>query len=211
MVAAAEAPERMIGKALKRREDPRLIQGEARFFDDVALPGMVYAAFVRSPHAHATIDAIDSTAAVAMPGVVGVYTGEDFLDLNPLPAAWQAGGVENHPVTPRALCVGEVHQVGDPVAVVVAESMYQARDAAQAIDVRWGPLPAVVDARKATEPGAPQLHEEAPNNIVLEWSCGREAAEVDTALSRADVRISHHLVNQRLIPMAMEPRGSIAR
>ncbi len=208
---ATEAPERMIGKAIKRREDPRLIQGSASFLDDVVLPGMVHAAFVRSPHAHARIGSIDTTAAAAMPGVVGVFTGEDFLDLNPLPAAWQAGGVTNHPVTPRAVSVGEVHQVGDAVAVVVAESPYQARDAAQAVNVVWEPLPAVVDAKKATEEGAPQLHEEAPNNIVLEWSCGQEADEVDAALAAAEIRIDHHLVNQRLIPTPMEPRGSIAR
>jgi len=208
---ATDAPERMIGKALKRREDPRLIQGGAQFLDDVALPGMVHAVFVRSPHAHARITSIDASAAAGMPGVVGVFTGEDFLDLNPLPAAWQAGGVTNNPVTPRALCVGEVHQVGDPVAVVVAESAYQARDAAQAVNVGWEPLPAVVDARKATEDGAPQLHVEAPSNIVLEWSCGQEASEVDAALAASEVKVDHHLVNQRLIPTAMEPRGSIAR
>jgi carbon-monoxide dehydrogenase large subunit len=201
----------MVGKALKRREDPRLITGGAQFLDDVKLPGMTHAAFVRSPHAHARIASIDVSVASSMPGVLGVFTGDDFMDLNPLPAAWQAGGVTNHPVTPRVLAVGDVHQVGDPVAVVVAEDAYQARDAAQAVVVTWDPLPAVVDAKKATEPGAPQLHEEAPNNIVLEWSCGKEADQVDAALAAADVRISHHLINQRLIPTPMEPRGSIAR
>jgi carbon-monoxide dehydrogenase large subunit len=211
MVTAAEAPEKMVGKALKRREDPRLISGAANFFDDVRLPGMLYTALVRSPHAHATIADIDIDPARSLPGIVGVFTGEDFMDLNPLPAAWQAGKVENHPVTPRVLAVGEVHQVGDPVAVVVAETASQARDAAEAVVVSWSPLPSVVDARKATEPGAPLLHEEAPNNIVLEWSCGKEAAEVETALAEADVKIEQHLVNQRLIPTAMETRGSIAR
>lgn len=211
MVAAPQAPERMVGKALKRREDPRLITGGAQFLDDVNLPGMTHASFVRSPHAHARIVSIDAEAARAMPGVLGVFTGDDFMDLNPLPAAWQAGGVTNHPVTPRALAVGEVHQVGDPVAVVVAESPTEARDAAQAVQVTWDPLPAVVDAKKATEPGAPQLHEEAPNNIVLEWSCGKETSEIDAALAAAEIRVSHHLVNQRLIPTPMEPRGSIAR
>jgi aerobic carbon-monoxide dehydrogenase large subunit len=211
MVTAAEAPEKLVGKAIKRREDPRLISGAASFFDDVRLPGMLHAALVRSPHAHATIAGIDTDPASTLPGVVGVFTGEDFMDLNPLPAAWQAGKVENHPVTPRVLAVGEVHQVGDPVAVVVAETASQARDAADAVVVSWSPLPSVVDAKKATEPGAPLLHEEAPNNIVLEWSCGKEAAEVDAALAQAEVKIEQHLVNQRLIPTAMETRGSIAR
>ena len=94
MVAPAEAPERMIGKALKRREDPRLMTGAGQFLDDVRLPGMTYAALVRSPLAHARIESIDTSTARSMPGVVGVFTGEDFLDVNPLPPAWQAGGVE---------------------------------------------------------------------------------------------------------------------
>ncbi|CAN5775792.1 molybdopterin-dependent oxidoreductase [soil metagenome] len=211
MVATAEAPEKMVGKAIKRREDPRLIKGAASFLDDVAIPGMLHAALVRSPHAHARIQGIDTSVAAEMPGVLGVYTGVDFMDLNPLPAAWQAGGVETHAVTPRVLAVGEVHQVGDPVAVIVAESGYQARDAANSVQIEWLPLPSVVDAKKATEPGAPQLHEEAPNNIVMEWSCGKEADVVDAALAAADLRIEHHFVNQRLIPTSMETRGSIAK
>src|SRR3954471_18634490 len=160
MVATAEAPERLVGKALKRREDPRLITGAGSYLDDVKLPGMLHAALVRSPHAHAKIVSIDVTAAAAKPGVVAVFTGDDFLDLNPLPAAWQAAGVKNNAVTPRVLAVKEVHQTGDPVAVVVAETLEQATDAADAVQVEWDVLPAVVDGKKAIEPGAPQLHEE---------------------------------------------------
>jgi carbon-monoxide dehydrogenase large subunit len=211
MVATVDAPEKMVGKPLKRREDPRLITGAGNFLDDVKLPGMLHLALVRSPHAHAKIRGIDTTTAAGMPGVVGVFTGSDFMDVNPLPAAWQAGGVKNNAVTPRVLAVGEVHQTGDPVAAVVAESLEQAIDAADAVLVDWEPLPAVVDAKKATEAGAPQLHEEAPNNIVLEWQCGKDAATVDAALASAEVHISQHVVNQRLIPTAMEPRGSIGR
>lgn len=211
MVSAVDAPESIVGKPIKRREDPRLISGTANFLDDVRLPGMTHAALVRSPHAHARIKAIDTATAKAMPGVIDVFIGEDFADINPLPAAWQAGGVKNNAVTPRVLAIGEVHQVGDPVAVVVAETPHQARDAADAVAVEWEPLPVVVDAKKAAEPGAPQLHEEAPNNIVLEWTCGKEAAEVDAALASSEVRISSHIINQRLIPTAMEPRGSIGK
>jgi carbon-monoxide dehydrogenase large subunit len=211
MVATVDAPEKMVGKPLKRREDPRLITGAGNFLDDVKLPGMLHLALVRSPHAHAKIRGIDTTTAAGMPGVVGVFAGSDFMDVNPLPAAWQAGGVKNNAVTPRVLAVGEVHQTGDPVAAVVAESLEQAIDAADAVLVDWEPLPAVVDAKKATEAGAPQLHEEAPNNIVLEWQCGKDAATVDAALASAEVHISQHVVNQRLIPTAMEPRGSIGR
>ncbi|MCC6791952.1 MAG: molybdopterin-dependent oxidoreductase [Thermomicrobiales bacterium] len=211
MVATVDAPEKMVGKPIKRREDPRLITGAGNFLDDVKLPGMLYLALVRSPHAHAKIASIDTTAAAAMPGVVGVFTGSDLMDVNPLPAAWQAAGVKNNAVTPRVLAVGEVHQTGDPVAAVVAESLDQAIDAADAVLVEWETLPAVVDAKKATEPGAPQLHDEAPNNIVLEWQCGKDAETVDAALAAAPVRVSQHIVNQRLIPTAMEPRGSIGR
>lgn len=209
MVATAEAPQKMVGQAIKRREDPRLITGAGNYLDDVKLPGLTYAALVRSPHAHAKIKSIDTSAAAGMPGVLGVFTGDDFMDLNPLPAAWQAAGVKNNAVTPRVLAIKEVHQVGDPVAVVVAETLSQATDAAEAVKVDWDPLPAVVDGKKATEPGAPQLHEEAPNNIVLEWTCGKDAATVDAALANSEVRASQHLINQRLIPTAIEPRGSI--
>src|SRR3954451_17558810 len=119
MVATVEAPERYVGKALKRREDPRLITGAGNFLDDVKLPGMLHVAIVRSPHAHAKINNIDMSAAAGMPGVVGVFTGADFAEIGALPAAWQAAGVKNNAVTPRVLCIGEVHQTGDPVAVVV--------------------------------------------------------------------------------------------
>jgi carbon-monoxide dehydrogenase large subunit len=201
----------MVGQPIKRREDPRLITGAGSYLDDVKLPGLAHAALLRSPFAHAKIRSIDTSRAAAMPGVLGVFTGADFMDVNPLPAAWQAGKVKNHPVTPRVLAVDEVHQVGDPVAVVVAESRYQAQDALEAIAVEYEELPVVVDAKKAVEPGAPQLHEEAPNNVVVEWSCGKEAAEVEAALSQAEVRVSQHVVNQRLIPTPMEPRGSIGK
>ncbi|HEU5431829.1 MAG TPA: molybdopterin cofactor-binding domain-containing protein [Thermomicrobiales bacterium] len=210
MTATAEAPERLVGKAIKRREDPRLITGAGSFLDDVKLPGMAHAAVLRSPYAHARIRGIDVSRARAMPGVLGVFTGEDVKDdINPLPCAWQAGKVQNNVNTPRVLAVDKVMHVGDPVAVVVAESRYQAQDALDAIDVDYEELAVVVDAKKATEPGAPQLHDNAPNNVVMEWSCGKDAATVDQALADADVRVSQHIVNQRLIASAMEPRGSI--
>lgn len=211
MVAAVENPEKMVGRALKRREDPRLITGAGSYIDDVKLHGMAHAALVRSPHAHAKIVSIDISAARQMPGVIAVFTGNDFLDVNPMPAAWQAAGVKNNAVTPRVLAVNEVHQVGDAVAVVVAETQYQAVDASDAVLVAWDVLPAVVDAKKATLPGAPQLHEEAPNNVVLEWQCGKDAATVDASLAASEVRVGQHIVNQRLIPTPMEPRGSIGR
>jgi aerobic carbon-monoxide dehydrogenase large subunit len=211
MVASVDAPERMFGKAIKRREDPRLITGAAAFLDDIRLPGMSHAALLRSPHGHARIRSIDTSAAAAAPGVIGVFTGEDFSDLNPLPCAWQAGGVQNNVNTPRVLAIGEVHQVGDPIAVVVAEDAEAAADAVDLISVDYEVLPTVVDARAATEDGAPQLHENAPNNIVMHWTCGKGADEVRAAIDGAEITLSQRIVNQRLIPNAMETRGSIGR
>jgi carbon-monoxide dehydrogenase large subunit len=199
----------MVGKAIRRREDPKLMTGDGNFLDDVRLPGMAYAAILRSPVAHAKIKSIDTSRARAMPGVIGVFTGEDLADVNPLPCAWQAAGVDNNVATPRLLALGEVRQVGDPVAVVVAESVYQANDAVEAIDVEFDELAVVVDSRDAIADGAPRLHENAPNNIVMHWTCGTDAETVDKALTDAEVRVSQSIFNQRLIPTAMEPRGSV--
>ncbi len=200
----------VVGTSIKRREDPRLITGEAKYIDDIQLPGLTYAAILRSPYAHARINAINTDAAKAVPGVIAVYTGSDFADLNPLPCAWQAGGVKNYVNTPRVLEIDKVTFTGAGVAVVVATSRYIAEDALALIDVDWEPLEVVVDAKQATEPGAPQLHGNAPNNIALQWECG-EAAAVDQALAEADVVIRQSLINQRLIPTPIEPRGCIAQ
>ncbi|WP_027891890.1 xanthine dehydrogenase family protein molybdopterin-binding subunit [Calidithermus chliarophilus] len=201
---------KMVGKAIKRREDPKLIQGRGTFLDDIKLPGMLHAAVVRSPYAHARIKRIDVSRALAYPGVVAVFTGEDMMDINPMPAAWQAGGVKSNAVTPRALAVGKVTHVGDGVALVVAEDRYTARDAVDLVEVEYEPLPAVVDARKATEPGAPLLHEVAPNNICMEWECGSKE-KADAAIAGAEVVVKEEIINQRLIPTPMETRGCVAR
>jgi aerobic carbon-monoxide dehydrogenase large subunit len=209
-MTATEMKERIVGRSLKRREDPKLITGNGQYLDDIKLPGMLHVALVRSPHAHATIKSINADAARAHPGVVAVFTGDDLMDINPLPAAWQAGGVKNYAVTPRALSVGKVTFVGDPVAMVVADDRYTARDAAQLVEVDWEPLPAVVDAKKAVQPGAPQLHEAAANNVVFEWECG-SSERADAAFASAEVTVGEPIVNQRLIPTPMETRGAIAR
>src|SRR5688572_9928427 len=120
MAATIEAPEKLVGKPIRRREDPKLMTGGGNFLDDIRLPGMSYAAVLRSPVAHARIRGIDAGKARGMPGVIGVFTGEDLKDVNPLPCAWQAAGVDNFVNTPRLLALGEVRQVGDPIAVVVA-------------------------------------------------------------------------------------------
>ncbi|MDR7522761.1 MAG: xanthine dehydrogenase family protein molybdopterin-binding subunit [Armatimonadota bacterium] len=200
----------MFGASIKRREDPRLITGEANFLEDIRLPGMLHAAILRSAHAHARIRAIRTTKAAKAPGVVGVFTGKDFADLNPLPCAWQAGGVKNNVNTPRVLEIDRVTFTGAGIAVVVADDPYAAEDALALIEVDYEPLPVVVDPEEAIRPGAPQLHENAPNNICMDWSCGdREATE--KALRAADVVIRQRLINQRLIPTPIEARGAVAQ
>ncbi|GAB4110855.1 MAG: molybdopterin-dependent oxidoreductase [Roseiflexaceae bacterium] len=200
----------MVGQALKRREDPKLITGQGNFLDDIKLAGMLHCAVLRSPYAHATIDRIDTSKAAAVPGVVAVFVGNDMTDINPLPCAWAAGGVKNNVNTPRAIATDKVRFVGEPVAVVVAENRYIARDAADLIEVDYTPLPVVVDAKKATAAGAPQLHENAPNNIVMEWECG-DKAKTEAAFAAAEVVVTEEIINQRLLPTPMETRGSVAR
>lgn len=210
MTTQATQTMEMIGARLKRREDPRLITGEAKYLDDILLPGMLYAAILRSPYAHARIRRIDVEKARSMPGVVGVFTGQDFADLPALPCAWQASGTTNNVNTPRVLEIDRVTFTGAGVAVVVAEDRYQAEDALAAIDVEYEPLPVVVDAEKATRPGAPQIHANAPNNVCMDWSCG-DLQGTDEALANAEVVVRQRLVNQRLIPTSMEGRGAIAQ
>src|SRR3989304_5539802 len=201
---------RAFGASIKRKEDPRLITGEAKYLDDIQLPGMLYAAVLRSPYAHARIKGINTQKAAKAPGIVAVFTGQDFKELNPLPCAWQAGGGKNNVNTPRALEMDKVTFTGAGVAVVVAEDRFAAEDALALIEVDYEPLPVVVDAEKATQPGAPQLHENAPNNICMDWTCGNQEA-TDKALGDAEVVIRQRLINQRLIPTPIEPRGCIAQ
>jgi carbon-monoxide dehydrogenase large subunit len=200
---------RLVGARIKRVEDPRLITGAAKYLDDLKLPGVAHVAILRSPYAHARIGGIDTSRAAASPGVVGVFTGKDFEHLNPLPCAWQATGAENFIVTPRALEIDKVTFTGAGVAAVVAETREAAEDALELIDVDWEPLDAVVDAERAVEDGAPQIHESAAHNVVMDWSCG-DADAADRGLADADVVVRQRLVNQRLIPTPMEPRGAAA-
>ncbi|MCQ3931469.1 MAG: xanthine dehydrogenase family protein molybdopterin-binding subunit [Chloroflexi bacterium] len=204
------AAEKIIGSRIKRREDPRLITGEAKYLEDIQLPGLLHAAILRSPHAHAKIKSIDTSKAAKHPGVVAVYTGKDFADVNPMPCAWQAGKVKNNVNTPCVLEIERVTFTGAGIAVVVAEDRYTAQDALELIHVDYEVLPAVVDAEKATKAGAPQLHENAPNNIALEWTCGTQDT-TDRALKEADVVVKQRMINQRLIPTPMETRGCIAQ
>ena len=167
----------VLGAPIKRVEDPRFITGNGNYLDDIKLASMTHMAILRSPYAHANIRSIDVSAAKTMPGVVGVFVGAD-IPYNPLPMAWPAGGsagIQNNINTPRVLATDSVKWTGEGVAAVVAETEAQAYDALEAIVVDWEPLPAVVDAEEAMKPGAPQLHENAPNNVVFEWNVGDKA------------------------------------
>jgi carbon-monoxide dehydrogenase large subunit len=200
----------VLGAPIKRVEDPRFITGKGRYLDDISLTGMTHIAVLRSPYAHANIRSIDTSAARAMPGVVTVIVGAD-IPYNPLPMAWPAGGsagIQNNVNTPRTLATDDVKWTGEGVAAVVAETAEQAQDALEAIDVDYEPLPTVVDAEEAMKPGAPQLHENAPNNIVFEWSVGDKDGTAK-AIDKAEIVVRQRIVNQRLIPNPMETRGDI--
>jgi carbon-monoxide dehydrogenase large subunit len=164
----------VLGTSVKRVEDPRFITGKGQYLDDIKLTGMTHLAILRSPYAHANIKSVDTSGARGMPGVLAVIVGADIA-WNPLPMAWPAGGasgIQNNVSTPRVLATDSVKWTGEGVAAVVAETPEQAIDALDAIVVDYEPLPAVVDAEKATQPGAPQLHDNAPNNVVFEWTVG---------------------------------------
>ena len=200
---------RIFGSGIRRREDPRLITGQASYTDDIKLQGMAYAAIKRSPHAHARIRSVDTSAAQAAPGVLAVYTGADTDGvLNPMPCAWIPPDSDVKAVAYPAIAKDVVRYVGDAVAVVVAGSRYQAEDALELINVDYEPLPAVVNPEAATQPGAPQLHEDAPNNQAFHWVAA--GGDTDAAFESAEVIVKDTIIQQRLIPNAMEPRSAVA-
>ena len=201
---------RYIGTAMKRREDPRFLRGKASYVANLDLPGLVHVAVKRSPHAHARLLSVDASAALAMPGVLRVFTGRDFVEggCGALPCGWV---VPDTKVPERlAVATDRVRHVGDSVAVVVAEDPYTAADALDAVEVEYEPLPAVVDARGATEAGAPLVHDGIEENISYRWELGNEEV-CGQAFAEAAHTVEVELVNQRLIPTAMEPRAAAAR
>ncbi len=203
----ATATERVLGKSIKRREDPRFITGKGTYVDDVKLPGTTYAVFVRSPHGHAKIKKIDTAAAAKHPGVVAIFTGADMTGVNSLPCGWLLPELKVPPHMPLA---GDAARcVGDPVAVVIAETHDAAQDAADLVNVTWEPLPSVTATDKATASGSPQIHEVAPSNVAFKWQIG-DAAAVDAAFQGATV-VKKRIVNQRLVANPMEPRACLAR
>jgi aerobic carbon-monoxide dehydrogenase large subunit len=199
----------LFGSSIKRREDPRLITGAATYVDDVKLPGLTFAAILRSPYAHARITSIDVTAARRAPGVVAVYTGADIKDkVVPVPCAWNPPNcdlkVPPHPL----LAYDKVRYVGDGVAMVVAESRGAARDAIDLIEVDYDPLQGGVDPEKMAQPGAPQLHDEVPNNVAFTWVVA--GGDAEQAFNAAEVTVEQRIVQQRLLPTAMECRAAVA-
>ena len=200
---------RVFGSGIRRREDPRLITGSAQYTDDITLPGMLYAAMLRSPHAHARIQSIDKSQAEEAGGVVAVYTSADIDgELNSMPCAWllpNAGlTVADYP----CLAKDVVRYVGDIVAVVVAEKRYQAYDALDLIEVDYDPLPAVTDPEAAAKEGAPKLHDNIDGNQAFHWTV--TGGDIDAAFQNAEVVVKDRIVQQRLIPTAMETRAALA-
>jgi carbon-monoxide dehydrogenase large subunit len=201
-----------MGAEVKRKEDPRLITGTSTFVTDVALPGMQWVAFVRSPHAHARIRTIDASAALKLPGVRAVVTGEQFRPLaRPLPpasASAEGGGGEVPGRQHHALSIGTVRHVGEAVAAVIADSDYAAHDGVEAVRVEWEPLPAVTDVFAAMADGAPQLHADAPRNIEHENRI--TAGDPDAVFARARRVVKQRMVSQRLSGISMEARACVA-
>ena len=197
----------ILGASIKRREDPRLITGRGTYVDDVRLVGMLNMVLVRSPHAHANIRGIDTSAAESAPGVVAVYTGAQLAEeLGSLICGWVVPDTKEVPHPP--LAVDKVRCVGDAVAAVAATSPQAASDAGALIEVDYEVLDAVVDMEAGIQDGVVQVHDDAPNNIAFEWEVG--GGDFDAAASGADVRVTERIVNQRLIPNPMEPRGVVA-
>lgn len=200
--------DRIIGSSIKRKEDSRLIRGRGQYTDDVKLPRLVYAAILRSPHAHARIVDINVDEAATMAGVLKIYTGKDIAGrIGVVPTAWIPPGSDLKQVPHHALAVDIVRYVGDGVALVVADDPYIARDALDHILVRYDVLPAVVDQQGAMGENAPQLHKDAPSNIALHWTTGNETT---SSFDNAEVVVRHSFRQQRLIPNPMEPRSAVA-
>lgn len=202
-----------IGAAVKRKEDGRFLTGRGRYTDDINQPGQVHAYFLRSPHAHATINAIDVNAAKSAPGVCAIYTGTDVTaeDVGTLICGWNVVGKngEGHLAPPHpVIASGKARYVGDPVAVVVADTLAQARDAAELIDVEYGVLPASADLATTLDAGAAQVHDEVPGNMSYDWDLGDKAA-VDAAFAGAAHVTKLEIVNNRLAPNAIEPRAAV--
>ena len=205
---------RIFGSGIRRREDPRLITGSATYTDDITLPGMVHAAMLRSEHAHAKITRIDTSKAASAPGVVAVYTGADIEGaLAPMPCAWLLPDSDLKIAAYPCIAKDVVRYTGDIVATVVAETPYQAHDALALIEVDYEPLEVVIDPEAAHDDGAPQLHDDIEGNQAFHWTVAG-GGDVDAAFAEAEANgivLKERILQQRLIPNAMETRGALAQ
>ncbi|MDR9394150.1 MAG: xanthine dehydrogenase family protein molybdopterin-binding subunit [Roseovarius sp.] len=202
-----------IGAASTRREDVRFLSGTGNYTDDINVRGQAYVHFLRSDVAHGQLTKVDTTGAEGMPGVIRVFTGADFDALGGIPTGWQVtdrhGEVMKEPAHP-VLAQGKVRHVGDPIAALVAETREQARDAAEAIEVEIDELPAVVDMKAALAGDAPKVHDDLDDNLCYDWGFVEENRDaVDEAIKSAAHVTTLELVNNRLIPNAMEPRVAV--
>src|SRR5438270_10467099 len=203
-----------IGAAVRRKEDFRFITGKGQYTDDISRPGQTYIHFVRSPHAHAKIRSIDAAEAKKMPGVVAVLTGADLATdkIGNLICGWAITSKDGSPMKMSAhpaIASGKANHVGDAVAVVIAETLGQAKDAGEKVKVDYEVLPAVADPAKAQTAGAPQIHEVAPNNTIYQWHLGDQKA-TEAAFKSANHGTKLDRINNRLVPNAIEPRAAIA-
>ena len=206
MATTITKTETLVGKRIRRQEDPRLITGTATYVDDIKMPGMHHACILRSPHGAAKIRGISTKAALDHPGVVAVFTGEDVTGVGPVPCGASLPGLRVPPHS--VLAKDRVYFVGHPVAVVVATDRYIAADALDLIEVDYEPLPAVADPEKALAPGAPAVHPEWPDNIAFTYH--QEGGDPEKAFQEAEVVVKQRIISQRLIPTAMETRGVVA-
>ncbi|HEX8828923.1 MAG TPA: molybdopterin cofactor-binding domain-containing protein, partial [Xanthobacteraceae bacterium] len=202
-----------IGAAVRRKEDHRFITGNGHYTADINRPGQDFAYFIRSPHAHAAIKSIDIKAAAEMPGVRAVLTGAELAadKIGNLVCGWMIHSKDGSPMrmAPHpALANGKACHVGDPVAVVIAQTLAQARDAAEKVAVDYAVLPAVADPAAAGKSGAPQIHDVAPNNTIYQWQLG-DANAVEAAFRSAKHVTKLDIINNRLVPNAIEPRAAI--
>jgi carbon-monoxide dehydrogenase large subunit len=200
-----------IGASVRRKEDLRFLSGRGNYVDDINRPGQVYAHFLRSDQPHGKINGMETAEAAKMPGVIAIFTGEDFTEVGGIPCGWQIHSKDGSPmVEPRhpVLAHGKVRHVGDPIALVVAATKQQAKDAAEAIVLDIESLPAVASLGAALAPGAPLVHDEAAGNICFDWQIG-DAAAVAVGFAKAHKIVKLDLINNRLIANAMEPRAAI--
>ena len=200
-----------IGKSILRREDEKFLTGNGQYTDDITMPGQSFGVFLRSPYAHAIIKSINLDAARKAPGVIAIYTGADLADakVGGLPCGWLIHNIDGKPMNEPphpVLAQGKVRHVGDQVALIVAETVAQGKDATEMIDVDYDVLTAVTDGSKADAPGTVALHEGAPNNICYTWGHGDKAG-TDAAIAKAAHVTKLTFANNRLVPNAMEPRA----